>query len=67
MEAIDNFRGNDNDDQILYDALLLSYEGSFMKVLAYIKPSSVIYPTNDSNFKKKETDPIKSKDEPTQL
>lgn len=67
MEAIDNFRGNDNDEQILYDALLLSYEGSFMKVLAYIKPSSVIYPTNDSNFKKKETDPSKSKDEPTQL
>lgn len=67
MEAIDNFRGNDNDEQILYDALLLSYEGSFMKVLAYIKPSSVIYPTNDSNFKKKETDPSKSTDEPTQL
>lgn len=53
MEAIDNFKGNDNDDQILYDALLLSFEGSFMKVLAYIKPSTVLYPTNESNFKKK--------------
>jgi hypothetical protein len=47
MPAIDNFRGNDNDEQILYDALLLEYEDSIMKVLAYIKPSLVIYPTND--------------------
>jgi hypothetical protein len=67
MPAIDNFKGNDNDEQILYDALLLFYEDSIMKVLAYLKPSTVVYPTNESNFKKKETDPSKMKDEPTQL
>jgi hypothetical protein len=33
-----------------------------MKVLAYIKPNTVVYPTNESNFKKKETDPAKMKD-----
>lgn len=46
MPAIDNFKGNDNDEQILYDALLLFYEDSIMKVLAYIKPSTVVYPSN---------------------
>jgi hypothetical protein len=38
-----------------------------MKVLAYVTPTSVIYPTNESNFKKRETDVNKIKDEPTQL
>lgn len=38
MPTIDNFRGNDNDEQILYDALILSYEGSIAKVLIYVKP-----------------------------
>lgn len=46
MPPIDNFKGNDNDEQILYDALLLFYEDSIMKVLAYIKPSTVVYPSN---------------------
>lgn len=67
MPPIDNFKGNDNDEQILYDALLLYYEDSIIKVLSYIKPNSVIYPTNESNFKKRETDPNKIRDEPTHL
>jgi hypothetical protein len=35
---------------------------SVIKVLAYIKPSTVVYPSNESNIKKKETDPNKMKD-----
>ncbi len=46
MPPIDNFKGNDNDEQILYDALLLFFEDSIIKVLAYIKPSTVVYPSN---------------------
>ena len=35
---IDNFKGNDNDEEILYDAIVLQLEGgSFMKVLFYFK------------------------------
>jgi hypothetical protein len=52
---------------MLYDAILLYYEDSIIKVLAYIKPTTVVYPTNDSNFKKRETDPNKIRDEATSL
>lgn len=38
-----------------------------MKVLVYLKPNLVIYPTNAVNFKRKETDPVKLKEEPTQI
>lgn len=61
MPPIDNFRGNDNDEQILYDAIVLRDVDSVIKVLAYIKPSTVFYPSNESNVKK-ESDPNKVKD-----
>ena len=47
--------------------MLLFYEDSIIKVLAYIKPSTVVYPTNESNVRKIETDPNKAKDEPSNL
>lgn len=38
MPPIDGFRGNDNDAEILYDAILLEYDKeSLMKVLFYFK------------------------------
>lgn len=66
MPPIDNFRGNDNDEQILYDALLLKYDGN-MSVLAYINPTTVIYPSNESKFRRKEADPNKAKEAPVNL
>lgn len=53
MPPIDNFKGNDNDEQILYDAIVLRDVDSVIKVLTYIRPSTVIYPSNESNIKKK--------------
>lgn len=53
MPAIDNFKGNTDDEKILYDAILLEYQkDSIMKVLIYLKPGSVIYPSNKDNTKK---------------
>lgn len=66
MPTIDNFRGNDNDEQILYDALMLSTEDSIIKVLLYVKPQEVVYP-NQSPFRQVETDPNKVKEVPTEL
>ena len=52
MPPIDSFRGNDNDEEILYDAVLLEYDKeSMMKVLFYFKDIDVILP-NKSKFRK---------------
>ena len=66
MPTIDNFRGNDNDEQILYDSLMLVTEDSILKVLLYCKPQEVVYP-NQSPFRQIETDPNKVKEVPTTL
>jgi hypothetical protein len=66
MPTIDNFRGNDNDEQILYDSLMLATEDSILKVLLYCKPQEVVYP-NQSPFRHVETDPNKVKEVPTTL
>ena len=57
MPPIDSFRGNDNDEEILYDAVLLEYEkDSLMKVLFYFKEVDIILP-NKSKFRKQPDNP----------
>jgi hypothetical protein len=51
MPPIDSFKSNEEDDQVLYDSLMLEHNG-FMKVLTYIKPTTVVYPTNETNERK---------------
>lgn len=60
MPTIDNFRGCDDDEKILYDAVMLSTEDSIIKVLMYVKPQDVVYP-NQNPFRQIETDPNKPK------
>ncbi len=68
MPTIDNFRGNENDELVLYDALMLGVGSeNIMKVLIYTKQVDVIYPANGSPFRKQETDPNKIKEPPTTL
>ena len=61
MPTIDNFKGNDTEELVLYDALMLSTEDSIMKVLVYTKQVDVIYPANSSPFRPVESDPNKVK------
>ena len=51
---IDNFKGNDNDEEILYDAIVLQFSPeSFMKVLFYFKEFDVFYsPKNATPMKR---------------
>ena len=57
LPPIDSFRGNDNDEEILYDAILLEYDKeSLMKVLFYFKEIDVILP-NKSKFRKQPDNP----------
>ena len=42
-----DFKGNDSDENILYDALVFEYKpGTFMKVLFYFKDHEVLSPKN---------------------
>jgi hypothetical protein len=52
---IDSFKGNDNDEEILYDAIVLEYEpGSFMKVMFYFKEMEIYSPNNKVVLNKEE-------------
>lgn len=52
MPTIDNFKGSENEDLVLYDALMLSTQESVMKVLVYAKQVDIIYPANGSPYRK---------------
>ena len=52
MPTIDNFKGSENEELVLYDALMLSTQESVLKVLAYVKQVDIIYPANSSPYRK---------------